>query len=135
MEVVAVKVLVVVAAVKVLTVVVIVVVKVVTVVVKVVAVVVIVVEVVVLVVVVAAAAGVKVVVVVAAAAAAVCYKKSIVDTNILYLFILQCPCLYPIITAWHSSRIWESSLPVKAFERFELNCTTLCANKHPVPVG
>ena len=133
MEVVAVKVLVVVAAVKVLTVVVIVVVKVVTVVVKVVAVVVIVVEVVVLVVVVVAAAGVKVVVVVAAAA--VCYKKSIVDTNILYLFILQCPCLYPIITAWHSSRIWESSLPVKAFERFELNCTTLCANKHPVPVG
>jgi hypothetical protein len=76
-----------------------------------------------------------VVIVVVVAVAAVFFSKSIVYTIFGIVCILHCPCLYPVTTAWHCSRIWESSLPVKAFERFDLNCTTLCANKHPVPVG
>jgi hypothetical protein len=80
------------------------------------------------------AAGVKVVVVVVAAAAAFS-QNSIVDTIFGIVCIPHCPCLYPATTAGHCSCIWESSLPVKDFERFELNCTTMCANKLAVSVG
>ena len=75
------------------------------------------------------------VVVVVTAAVAVFSQNSIVDTIFGIVFILHCPCLYPVTSSRHCRRIWQSSLPVKAFERFELNSTTLCANKQAVPVG